>query len=221
MNKETEKAAWGGAFDAFGKMWERIRTNPQPTVVLVVVYVALALVQVGRYGYEAVKSGESTGVFGFDALYFLLFLLALPTYALALAKGKVITVSEFLQFNAKRYFTLLGASILVTLAAMGSLLLFIIPAIWVIAWFAVFQMAILDKNLGVIESLKESKRLAKDHKGKVWGVIGATVLFTIGASLLIVVPVVGFWLGIVASSLITVLSSAVLASLYLWLKAQQ
>lgn len=221
MNKETEKATWGGAFDVFGKMWERVKANPQPAVVLVASYLTLTLIQIGASGYGAVRSDETTSVFGFDVLYYLIFLLALPTYALALAKGNVISVGEFLRFNAKKYFALLGASILATLAVIGSLVLFIIPAIWVIAWFSVFSMLVVDKNLGAVESLKESKQLAKDHKGKVWGVIGATLLFTIGANLLSVLPVVGFGLSVLASSVVTVLSSAVFASLYYWLKAQQ
>lgn len=218
MNKETEKAAWGGAFDAFGKMFERIKANPQPAVVLLVAYLVVLAIQASVAGVRPTEMGDIFRAAAVGSVFYLAFLLALPTYALALAQGKVISIGEFMRFNAKKYIAIFVASILYGLAVAGSLLLLIIPAIWVIAWFALYQMAVIDKNLGPVAALKESKRLIRNHIGKVWGIIGVSFLLSIGANILSSVPTIGIWLSAVVSFAVSLLATAAMASLYRWAK---
>lgn len=218
MARETQKAAWNGAFNAFGKAWELVRANPEPALVVVGASLVLAVIQMSTSGVVVESLHDARRMGSWQLLFTLLFLLAIPTYALALASGKKLSISEFMRFDAKKYFALLGAFILYGLAVAGSLLLLIIPAIWVIAWFAFYQMAIVDKDMGAVEGLKESKRLAKDHKGKVWGIIGVLLLLSIGSGLLAVVPLIGNLLVTAASTTVGLLGAVSLALLYRWVQ---
>src|SRR3546814_7982333 len=65
----------------------------------------------------------------------LIFLLALTVYSLALAKGKKINLSQFMEFSAKKYLSIFAGAIVVGLVIFVSVLALMIPAIFTIAWF--------------------------------------------------------------------------------------
>lgn len=220
MIEEIGKAAWGGAFDAFGKVFERLKANSQPAVLVMVLYALLTFTLLHASSEASASVSEATRAALIDLLFFAVLLLALPTYGLALASGRAISIGEFFRFDAKKYFSILGAGILYGLAVAGALLLLIVPAIWVAAWFALYQITVIDKNLGPIAALKESKRLIRGHIGKVWGIFGVSILLSIGASLLGFVPVIGDLLSAGASMFVGILSGAAIARLYIWAKAK-
>jgi hypothetical protein len=66
----------------------------------------------------------------------------------------------------------------------------------------------------VIGAFKESKRLARNHKAKVWGAVGVTVLYGIIATLFAVIP----YIGSIALAFVTLLSWGAFAILYRWLQ---
>ena len=201
---------WNGAFDAFGQAYNQVMKNPQPLLLLLAVYAVLACI-------DMLVSGEklaTSSTFSISDATFLIFLLAMPTYALAIADKKVISIKQFMQFEAHRYFIMLGTLILTYLIIGFSLVLLLVPAIWTIAWFSLSMYPVLDKKMGVIESLKESKRLAENHKAKVWGLIGATLLLMIPLALLSFVPIIGQ----VYAAFISVLMGGAEAILYRWLQ---
>lgn len=220
MSKEHGHVAWGGAFDAFKRMFAQLKANPEPAMVLVVAYLIVIAVKMSVAGPDYTTVESFAKVTAFDAAFFLIFMLAIPTYGLALAKGKAISVRELLRFDANKYFAILLAGILYGFAIVASFLLFIIPAIWVVSWFALYQIAVVDKGLGPIESLKESKRLVTERIGKVkvWGIIGASLVLSFAAGLLAVFPLIGNILSSSASLLISILTTAAFASLYRWAK---
>jgi len=201
---------WNGAFDAFGQSYSQVMKNPQPLLVLLAVYAVLAFIDMVVSGG---KLSTSSG-FSISDITFLIFLVAMPTYALAIADKKVISVKQFMQFESRRYFIMLGALLLSYLIIGVSFLLLIVPAIWTIAWLSLAMFPVLDKKMGVVESLKESKRLAENHKAKVWGLIGATLLLMIPLVILSFVPVVGQ----VYAAFISVLMAGADAILYRWLQ---
>lgn len=216
LNKADEpnpapKSTWVGAFDAIGAIFEQIKKNPEPAYLFVAVYAILAVLDVLNNGYTSPMNTSSSNL---ETLALFIFLLSLPVYALALADRKPITIAEFMNFDLGRYLTLLGVSILTLFLFTGAALLLVVPLIWVVPWFMMGSYVAVDRKLGVIDSLKESKRLTQDHKGKVWGVIGASLLLALAVAVLSFIPVVGS----AASAAITLLSSGALALLYRWLQ---
>jgi uncharacterized membrane protein len=120
--------------------------------------------------------------------------------------------------SANRYFDLILATIIYALLAFLSALAFLVPAIWVLAWFSLVQYIIVDKKIGPIAALRYSKQLTANHKGKVWGLIGASFLLGFMAVLLRLIPEVGLLLYYVASGVIGVATSVAFAGLYRWLE---
>ncbi|MDQ4031353.1 MAG: hypothetical protein M3332_03415 [Actinomycetota bacterium] len=202
---------WPGAFTAFAGAFDQLKKNPQPALLFLGVYAVLAIIS--SVGQDDV-SYFSTERWNYEDILYLVFLLALPVYGFALADRKVISLSEFMRFDATKYFTLLGALLLFALVIFGSALLLLVPLIWTVAWFSLIPYAVVDKGTGVIGAFKESKRLARNHKAKVWGAIGVTVLYSIIATLFAVIP----YIGSVAIAFVTLLSWGAFAILYRWLQ---
>jgi len=211
-----DKAAtdmWPGAFNTIGPIFAQMKKNPQPAYVFIGVYVTLALLgQMSTGSSSPMDSNQSTA--GPESLVSLIFLLALPIYALALADRKPITVNQFMDFNLRRYFTILGVTLLTIVIVFFAALPLLIPLIWVVPWVAMATYAVVDKKLGVIDALKESKRIGQDNKGKVWGVVGVTIVLTVAAALFSFIPLIGAAVAAVAS----LVSAGVMASLYRWLQ---
>jgi len=210
----SHTGAWEGAFKAIGQVFTQVRQNPEPALVVLGTYLALTVLS---YIVMGAPSNDSGG-FRFEDLGTLIFLLAMPTYVLALADKKKLSISDFMQFNGSKYFTVLGVTILYALIVAGSALLLIVPAIWTVAWFFVSTLVAVDKGLGVIESLKASKQLTESHKGKVWGILGACLLL-----ILVTIPIqltIPF-IGELVSAFAGILIGGAGAVLYRWLEHQK
>jgi hypothetical protein len=155
--------------------------------------------------------------FSYQDLTYLIFLLALPTYALAVADKRSLTVAEFVKFDGFRYFHVLIASILAGLIILVSALALLIPLIWTVAWYAFVAFGPVDKRLNAPNSLNESKRLGKNNKAKVWGIIGASILMSIPGFILMAIPGVSI-VGELMLTFVTILSTGATAILYRWLQ---
>lgn len=203
---------WPGAFAAYGQAFEQVKKNPQPALIIVGTYAVLSLIATVIDGHSnALQDGSFI-----PEITWLVFLLALPVYALAIADKRLISNNDFFKFNGRRYLYLLAASILATIIVFASALLLLIPLIWTVAWFALVEFPVADKSTAPVEALKESKRLAANHKAKVWGLIGATIALAIPAVILSFIPLVGA----IAVATLQVLLTCALAILYRWLQRQ-
>ena len=152
------KSSWPGAFAAYSAVFEQIKKNPAPAMLFIGVSLAASLVSLVAQGHTSyVDSGHQS----YEDIVTLIFFLVLTVYGLALADRRRISLGEFVRFNARKYFILLVVAVLAVLAVGVSLLLLIVPAIWVIAWVSFSNYAAVDKNMGPIQALKESKRLAQ------------------------------------------------------------
>lgn len=215
MTKKTDtESAWSGAFDAFGRTFDQLKANPQPIYLLGGAYLTVAAI--GLFTVDPTNTREIMAASGLEFLVLLVFLLAMQTYGLALADGKKISIAEFMRFDIRKYVFIIVTSILYSLIIAFSFLLFILPVIWTLAWFALSTLLVVDKNLGPVAALKESKRLVQNHKGKVWGIIGVSILFSIGASAVGVFPVIGQLASAALSILISVLTIGASARLLRW-----
>jgi hypothetical protein len=208
-NQTPADNAWAGAFAAYGRVFDQIKKNPGPAWLFVGTYVLFSSVSTFFQDGTAYPNHAP-----YEDIAYFIFLLAIPVYGLALADRKRISLGEFMRLDLMRYLSLFAASILYVLIVGGSLLLLIVPAIWTIAWFFVTPYVVVDQGKGPIKSLKASKRLAQNHKGKVWGIIGVSILLMIPAAVFQYIP----FIGIAASAFVTVLSTGAAASLYRWLQ---
>jgi len=209
---EENSTEWKGAFSAYGTAFERIKRSPKPLLWFMGAYAVLTLFS------DAVQDQPYTDLdyVNYGDMLFIVFLLAVVTYALSIADNKTISLREAVRFNAKKYLVLWVTMILFALIVAGSLLLLIVPAIWTIAWFMLSSYAVVDKGLGPVDALKESKRLAQRHKAKVWGIIGVSILASFVAAFIAFVP----YIGPAITAAVSIWSAAAAAMLYRWLQQQ-
>jgi hypothetical protein len=205
--------AWQGAFNAYGTAFEGIKQNPKPVLLFVGLYTLLTILGMPT---QDGKQYLDPGYNNLADILFLIFLVAFPTYGLAVADKKQLSLREIVRPSFAKFMSVLVASILSGLIVGVSLLLLIIPAIWTIAWLSLYSFAAVDKNMGPVAALKESKRLASEHKAKVWGIIGVGVLMSIGAGIISVIPFVGA----AAIAAVSVWVYVAAAILYRWLQKQ-
>lgn len=216
-SQKSSKAPWNGAFDAFGKAFNQVKANPRPAILFAAAYLVVTAIELATLG---TSTKDKLALASYEGLVYLAFLLALPTYGLAIADRKKLDLSEFMDFNFRKYFFVLGVSILYAIIVMVSLLLFVVPAIWAIAWFAFCVLVVADKGMNPVAALKESKRLAQNHKAKVWGIIGVTILFSVLSGIIASIPGIGQLVASVVSATITVISTGAVALLYRWSQTQ-
>lgn len=222
QNKEAEaqpqKAtgeAWMGAFNAYDKAFNTIKKNP---------FFALATGAAMLVGYALSVSIQGQPKFGevwfpiSEYVLLLPFALVLPAYSIAAADGKNPSFSSLYRRPLRVFGSLIVAYILAELMIVASAILFFVPAIWTVAWFAMTGLAVMDKNLSPIKALKESKRLAEDHIGKVWGIVGVSILLSLGINAMEFAPVVGKYVSSAAVGAATVWLSVATAVLYRWLQ---
>jgi hypothetical protein len=145
------------------------------------------------------------------ALIFLPFSICYP---LALAKGIKVTIDELLHSSFKQYFNLIIAFILtLALLIVGGFAL-IFPLIWIIPWASLIYFVVVELDCGPLVALHEVRRLTANNKGKVWGIIGVSIIPLLLADFLIYVPIVG---SIVVPAIYLIYSTAI-AFLYEWLR---
>lgn len=202
---------WGGGWKALKAAFEGVRQNPAPFLVYAGITVALDLVAIAMSGNNDQSQKDSRNLL---QLIDLLFLVYLALYQLGIADGRKISVKGCFSFRPKQWLYSIIALIIFGLSIAVSAIGLFIPIIWFIPWFLFAYYVIVDQDMGPIAALKESKRLAKDHKSKVWGLIGITILVMIPLILLLLIPFVG----LVVSPLLGVVSGGATAILYRWLQ---
>lgn len=202
---------WPGAFKIYEVAYNQVMKNSAPAWFFVFVITAATAISLILQGFS---STADKGYVDYAGALVLLFLVPLINYAFALVAGKRVTIADFMQFSFKKLLLVIVLSLMVGLIVLGSLLLLIIPAVWTIAWFAQSVYVLVDKDLGPVEALKESKRISKDHKSKIWEFIGVSMIFGIIAGILSIAPYVGAFF----TGFMTVVSTVAATNVYMWLK---
>ena len=200
---------WPGAFATYWRTFQQVRRNAAPALLFIGLYVAFTLFSSLLQGG---KGYATPGYRNYEALLQLALVLALPTYGLALSDKRHISVSEVLEINWRKYVFMLLASIIYVAVLLVSFLLLIVPIIWAVGWFTLYQFPIIEDDADPAAALQESRRISKDEIGKIWAVIGAGVVWSIpGVFITSLVPYV---LAPAYLMFISVLTYGVLASLY-------
>jgi hypothetical protein len=208
---------WKGAFSAYRLAIDRIQANPLPLLLFLSVTLLATFLSVTIQGKSIVDESYKM----YNLLVQIAFILPLPIYALALADGRKIGLREFMRFNLRKLVMLVGVSILIFFIALGSMFLFLLPLIWLFAWFFAAGLVVVDKGATPFQALNESGRLALGHKGKVWGIVGVSFILSIGAGSLVHLPGVGPYVTGILNNFISVLCYSAGAILYRWLQNNQ
>lgn len=221
------RGSWSGAFEAYGDIWEQVRRNPGPALVCVAVTMLVAVAKVAAPGLAV---HDTIGSYGYSISYgevvaALVFTLALPRYALALADRRHISVREFMRFEDTPYFNVLATSLLVLSILVLSTIALVIPLIWTIPWFLMATYIALDRGYGPVQALQTSQRLAARHKLELWSIIGVAILLSLAVTVAAVVidgilPGNAQLADAAVTSLVTVLMSGVTAQFYRWRQSE-
>ena len=115
--------------------------------------------------------------------------LGLNRVALKVASGDDFSVAMLFGEGSKLMRTL-GATILYYLMVAVGFLLLIVPGIYLSLRFGLFQYAILDRNLGVMDSFKYSSELTKENRMNLFGLGIMLILIILAGVLALVVGLI-------------------------------
>lgn len=119
--------------------------------------------------------------------YIVLTSISLLLLTLAGARGQHMTMNEALKSSTPFFWRFLGLSIILWVLEVIGLILFIIPFFFVLKRYLLTSYYMVDRNLGIRESMRVSSEDSKKYSGALWGILG--VYFLIG--LPSVVPFIG------------------------------
>lgn len=145
----------------------------------------------------AIAAGSDSSVMLVVSILFILLTIAAgivlnATLALTIlrsAQGKKISFDEAIRQGLPFVWRMLGLTLLTGLIIVAGLILLIVPGVFAFQRLLLAPYFLIDKNIGVIESIKRSARAANRQPtaGAVWGLVGVIIL--IGLSQ--VLPFVG------------------------------
>jgi hypothetical protein len=104
-------------------------------------------------------------------------------------ESKKVSISEaitagFSKVGVKMFFL----NILIVIISVISFVLLIVPWVIIFPRILLAPYLLVKENLGIIESLERSWELTKGHNGKVWGIIGVSIVFA-----LLCIVLIGFY----------------------------
>lgn len=212
--KEPGSAAWPGAFGIFDASRKAVTANLgviAPYIVISVL-VSAATGRIGQHGHPDLGSGLLQSAVSllvgaaFTALGTVLFLQA--------AKGKKVNLSWAIERAVQIFPKVLVLYLALYVVAIGSLILLVVPFL-IFAFFIMPRLVLTpyfvadeDKNMGPFQAVAASWHATRGNVGKVWGLIGATIVF--------VLPVLTI-VGILLTIYLAIMYSAAYALLYLYL----
>lgn len=187
-NSSTKE--WPGAFGIYKRSKEAVLVNIWPLITAFVVYIAASIVTsiiLSIFDLEETLVSDLVGLLLSSALT-----VSMTLLILAGIRNKKMEFSPALKASVS-ILTLKMAllSILSALILVGSLLLFIVPFFFILPRIALAPYFLIDKKLGVFDSISASWNATRGSLGKIWGVIGVSVLFAIA-----IVVLVGIYLSI-------------------------
>lgn len=190
-NQTAAPTTWPGAFGIYKRSKEAIMLNIKPFLGLLLLYIVVSILAgillsvVGVANNSPLMNLVDLIISSGATVSFTLLILAG-------IRGQKMEFSPAAK-SALSFMTVkvIGLSILMALILFVSILLLIVPFFFVLPRIALAPYFLIDKNMGVTDSLRASWDATKGSMGKVWGVIGVTILFGI-----MIIVLVGIYLSI-------------------------
>lgn len=191
----AERPYISNPFKLIAPSYRALRVNGK---ALLVMFGAMAVLVAALIGAifapaSAVRNALLVAVVTAFVVFALLLIPAMTLILLKAAKGERIGFGEAIRQGRPFVWRLLGVYLLTGLAVFGGVLLFIIPGLIFGAWFMSAPYLALEEDLGVIASMKRSKRLVKGHVFEMLGLQGMGWVF----SMLGIIPILGTLAGFV------------------------
>jgi len=208
----ADKGALPSAFDLFGPSVSIIKNNLVGFLILVGIPLVLILVGQGPDLVKGAHAGNTVTINGglgtLAGIGGILALIAGPGVIVMELMGtrkESITWDAALKQGLSIFWRYLGLTILTGIILVISFILLIVPFFIVAPRLMLAPYFLIDKKMGIIDSLKASWDAYKAHKGT-WGIIGVFILINLPS----IIPFVG-WL---VSNVLTFLYGPSLAVRY-------
>jgi hypothetical protein len=180
-----------------------------PTAVLAVLF----FTALGNNGANAILLGLSALLIVALAGYIVLSTIALLLLSLAGARGQRMTMGESLKAGVPFFWRFLGLSIIIGLLEVIGLILFVIPFFFVLKRYLLTPYYMVDRNLGISESMRLSVEDSKKYSGALWGIVGVYILIGLP-------PIIPF-IGSIVSAVLYIMYYAAPAIRYLEIKGEK
>jgi uncharacterized membrane protein len=187
----------GNTFKMIGASWEALKLNLGTFILIAFIpMVIVAISLIGSIAAIVQLNGATQirdGSFMLAAFILVgivaacVFLPAITYTQIASAKGKKIGFNDALVNSRKYILRYIGLVILVALSVIVGMVLLIIPGILAAFFFSMSIYTLIDKNTGVIESMKQSYQLVKAN----WMIILAMLVVNLAVSVVSYVPIIG------------------------------
>ena len=158
---ETDKFPFGAAVK-FG--WQKIKENFWSFIAITLIWIVVNAV----FNSAADKFEKSMPVVYFavklcESLISMLITLGVVRIGLKVYAGEKFEIAEMFYCRGEQFLNYLVATILYFLAVLAGLILLIVPGIILMIRMGLYGYLIVDKKMGIIDSLKESMRLTKGN----------------------------------------------------------
>lgn len=152
--------------DIFSESWALFKTHWKFMVIATFIVMVVQGI-FDFFGYDVDATGAASGSIPMSiigGIVSIILGIGLIAVTLKLVRGEQADYKDlFTSSSFRMFFVYLGASILYSIMIVVGLILLIVPGIIVMVMFMPFVYLVVDKEMGVIDSLKEAKRITKGH----------------------------------------------------------
>lgn len=171
------------AFKLINKSWEALSLNLGTFVLIYFLPMIIAFAAIFLVSGALSASQDDGGITAMAIIFavvaglgvgilFVFLSIATVIAQLASVQGKKISFKEVINQSQPFFWRFIGLGILCSLIIVAGLILFIIPGIVLGFWLILTSYIMVDKNIGVIETIKASISLTKRH----WKVVLAYIV---------------------------------------------
>jgi hypothetical protein len=203
---------WPGAFGIYKISKDAMLRNFDTLIRLAIIFGFFYLfdyIVTGTARHHAVANVLESIIFDMVAI-FISSIIILAT--IRSVEGEKISVGNVFSAVYDRVFNVILTGILVGIISLLSLVLFIVPAFFVIPRIYLSLYFVVDKNMSPIEAVKASWEATEGHVGKVFGILGVNIL--------IILPIITL-IGVLATVYFGFMYYAATAVLYVFLTKNQ
>ncbi len=181
--EHVPKGEWPGAWKLYQYSKQAVLINWQTILGLLAVSILISLM------IEALFPKESNATNLLINLISVAFGVILTSAYLASSRGKSISFEEsFSVLKPMLYLKYLAVTLISGLLSFLSLILFIVPFFFVFPRILMAPYLVVDKGTDPVEAIQASWNMTKEHVGKIWGIIGATLAMSLLALTIIGIP---------------------------------
>jgi hypothetical protein len=202
MDNTASSQDWPGAFGAYKPSKEAILRS-LATIIWLYVFSAIGGV-IANIIFHQVLLLQELVVFAISSFL----QAAIIVTVLSSVRGKRMELDEALKQAWPHTLYMFLLTLMLAVTAVISFILLIVPAFIIMPRLSLAPYLLVDKKLNPGEAFKASWELTRGNVGKVWGIVGVT--------LLMVLPVITF-IGILLTIYLTVMYAGAVGLLYVYL----